>query len=270
MNDQRLSVNFIAESVGISIGSAHSILRENLMMKKVSAQWVPRMLSDVQKVDRTETSASLLSLFNENPDNFISRFVTADKTWLHLFDPESKTQSMAWKHVTSPPPRKFHVVVSVRKVMDTILGCWRHCTDWLSWTWQHYYRNLLCWSDWKMLSSTEREETRKIASWDQDNATHLLTHLITSTDCHPKCRFRTAPSSTVFIRLGPQWLLFVSKTEGIHERTEIRWWWGCYLHCKWLARGPRSRILLQWNPGFGEMLDQVHFCWRGLCWKVTK
>ena len=47
MNDRRLSVDFIAESVGISIGSAHSILRENMMMKKASARWVPRMLSDV-------------------------------------------------------------------------------------------------------------------------------------------------------------------------------------------------------------------------------
>ena len=48
------------------------------MMKKVSARWVLRMLSDVQKADRAETSVSLLSLFNENPDNFISRFVTVD------------------------------------------------------------------------------------------------------------------------------------------------------------------------------------------------
>ena len=62
MNDWRLSVDFIAESVGISIGSAHSILRENLMMKKVSAWWVPRMLSDVQKADRAKTSASLLRM----------------------------------------------------------------------------------------------------------------------------------------------------------------------------------------------------------------
>jgi len=35
-----------------------------------------------------------------NPDKFVSRFVTIDETWLHHFDPESKTQSMAWKHVT--------------------------------------------------------------------------------------------------------------------------------------------------------------------------
>jgi len=63
------------------------------------------MLTDVQKADHAETSASFLTLFHENPDNFISRFVTVDETWLHHFDPESKTQSMAWEHVTSPPPR---------------------------------------------------------------------------------------------------------------------------------------------------------------------
>ena len=47
MNDRRLTVSFIALSVGISVGSVHSILTENLLMKKVSARWVPRMLLDV-------------------------------------------------------------------------------------------------------------------------------------------------------------------------------------------------------------------------------
>jgi len=57
------------------------------------------MLTDVQKAGRTETSAGLLRLFNENPDKFISRFVTVDESWLHHFDPESKAQSMAGKRV---------------------------------------------------------------------------------------------------------------------------------------------------------------------------
>ena len=51
---------------------------------------MPRMLSDVQKADCAETSASLLSLFNENPVNFISRFVTVDETWLHHLEIERK------------------------------------------------------------------------------------------------------------------------------------------------------------------------------------
>ena len=120
MSDRRLSVCFIAASVGISTGSVHSILTENLSMNKVSARWVPRMLSDVQKADRVESSTGLLRLFNENPDNFVSRFLTVDETWLHHFDPESKLQSMTWKHACSPPPRKFRVVASARKVMATV------------------------------------------------------------------------------------------------------------------------------------------------------
>jgi len=44
-----------------------------------------------------------------------------------------------------------------------------------------------------------------------------------------------------------QWFLFVSETEGIRERTEICWRWGCYPHCKWLDGGPRSRLVPQWN-----------------------
>jgi len=89
----------------------------------LSARLVPCMLTDVQKADRAETSASLLTLFNENPDNFISRFVTVDETWLHHFDPESKAQNGLetwWKYVISLPPRKFCVIASDCKVMATI------------------------------------------------------------------------------------------------------------------------------------------------------
>jgi len=108
------------ESVGISTGRVHSILMENLLMKKVSAQWLSRMLSDAEKPNRVDVSTSLLRLFIENPDNFISRFLIVDETWLYSFDPESKMQSMAWKHVSSPPPRKFPVVATPHKVMATV------------------------------------------------------------------------------------------------------------------------------------------------------
>jgi len=72
MNDRRLTVSFIANSVGISTGSVRSTLTENLSMKKVSARWVPRMLTDVQKADGVDASIRLLHRFNEDPDNFIS------------------------------------------------------------------------------------------------------------------------------------------------------------------------------------------------------
>jgi len=77
------------------------------------------MLSNIQKVDCAETSASL---FNKNPNNFISRFVTVYETWLHHFDPKSKAQSMAWKHITSPPPRfRSRDIVSLQSYGHCIL-----------------------------------------------------------------------------------------------------------------------------------------------------
>ncbi|PNF14585.1 hypothetical protein B7P43_G13275, partial [Cryptotermes secundus] len=46
LEDRRLSVENIASKVGISVGSVHTILHEDLRMQKVSSRWVPRMLAD--------------------------------------------------------------------------------------------------------------------------------------------------------------------------------------------------------------------------------
>jgi len=65
MNDRRLTVCFIAKSIGISSCSVHSILTENLLTKKVSARWVPRMLSDVHgQIELTRRQVYSASLTN--------------------------------------------------------------------------------------------------------------------------------------------------------------------------------------------------------------
>jgi len=53
--------------------------------------------------------ASRLSNFwnffvRRDPDDFLSRLVTMDKTWLYHYDPETKQQSMEWRHSGSPRP----------------------------------------------------------------------------------------------------------------------------------------------------------------------
>jgi len=52
------------------------------------------------------------------------------------------------------------------------------------------------------------------------------------------------------------------------KRHKIFWRWGRYLRGIWLAGRPSTTILLQRDQSFGEMLDQVHFSCRCLCWKV--
>lgn len=118
--DRRTTVRFIAEEVKISIGSAHSIIHDRLGMKKVSARWVPRMLTAEQKQTRLRISQSCLDVLQRDPEQFLARFLTMDETWLHHYDPETKQQSMTWKRLSSPTPKKFKAIPSAGKVMGSL------------------------------------------------------------------------------------------------------------------------------------------------------
>lgn len=120
LEDRRLKICQIAEECGISEKSVSRILHEYLGMSKVSARWVPRMLTPLQKQGRVQISTENLALYNEGKDFFLSRIVTGDETWLHHWDPESKQESMQWKHKSSPPPKKFPTQPSAGKIMATI------------------------------------------------------------------------------------------------------------------------------------------------------
>jgi len=37
----------------------------------------------------------------------VSSIITGDETWIHHWDSDTKQESLQWKHVKSPPPRKF-------------------------------------------------------------------------------------------------------------------------------------------------------------------
>jgi len=53
---------------------------------------------------RYEASSANLKLTQLDWNLFLKRIVTGDETWIHHYDPESKQQSMQWKHTTSPSP----------------------------------------------------------------------------------------------------------------------------------------------------------------------
>ena len=120
MCDRTRSLRDIASEVGISFGAVQSILTDILGMPKVSARWVPKLLTEHQKGSRLDISRYFLSRYENDPEEFIDQVVTQDETWVHHFDPESKKQSMQWKHPSSPPSKKFKRVSSARKVMASI------------------------------------------------------------------------------------------------------------------------------------------------------
>jgi transposase len=118
MRDRRLTIREIAEEVGVSTFSAHSIVTEDLAMKRVSAKFVPKLLTAEQKQLRVEVSQDMLDSTNSDPD-FLNTIITGDESWVYGYDPETKSQSSQWKHSSSPRPKKARQVRSNVKVMLT-------------------------------------------------------------------------------------------------------------------------------------------------------
>ena len=67
---------------------------------------------------RKEMCNHLMKRYNKEGEAFLERVVTGYESWVHHFDPESKVQSMEYRHKTSP--RKFKVIALARKVLLTI------------------------------------------------------------------------------------------------------------------------------------------------------
>jgi histone-lysine N-methyltransferase SETMAR len=51
---------------------------------------------------------------------FLDNIVTGDETWVHHINPETKRNSMMWKHPSSPTAKKFKMTASAHKVMATV------------------------------------------------------------------------------------------------------------------------------------------------------
>ena len=91
-------------------------MKSDLKMSHVSARWVPRLLTDEEKLARVAASRTFLRKVETDP-TYLSRIITTDETWVHYYEPEDKRMSMVWKNHDSPPPKKAKVVKSMGKVM---------------------------------------------------------------------------------------------------------------------------------------------------------
>jgi len=58
-----------------------------------------------------------LEFFRPDSNDFQSRLVNMEETWLHHYDSETRQQSMEWWHSGSPPPQKIRVQKSAGKVI---------------------------------------------------------------------------------------------------------------------------------------------------------
>ena len=69
-SDRRIQVEEIARALGISHGSVSTILHDRLGMRKLTARWVLKSLSDEQMATRASVCSALLKRFRLKDDFF--------------------------------------------------------------------------------------------------------------------------------------------------------------------------------------------------------
>ena len=120
LSDRRLKVREWVEATRVSKGTVIAILQEKLGLQKISARWVPHLLSPENKRTQVVTSEALLARIRGNPQDFWRQLITVDETWIHYYTPETKEQSKQWISKGEPAPKKAKTVKSADKVMATV------------------------------------------------------------------------------------------------------------------------------------------------------
>jgi len=69
------------------------------------------MLTEEHKKQHVACGLTFLMRYHKEGDGMLSHIVTGDKTWVSHITPESKQQSLHWKHTGSPKREKVQADV---------------------------------------------------------------------------------------------------------------------------------------------------------------
>lgn len=76
----------MADKLHLSRETVRKILTEDLLMRKISAKMVSKILTDEQKERRVQVCVDLSTRIEEN-DDLVSKIVSGDETWCYQYDP---------------------------------------------------------------------------------------------------------------------------------------------------------------------------------------
>jgi hypothetical protein len=105
LDNHRITIRELSDELGLSFGSAQSILTEDLGRTHVSAKFVPKLLTVKQKETCLAVARDLLQCADQDTD-FMRTIITGDESWVYGYYPETKAQSSQWKTLGSPRPKR--------------------------------------------------------------------------------------------------------------------------------------------------------------------
>ncbi|UYV63511.1 hypothetical protein LAZ67_2004387 [Cordylochernes scorpioides] len=106
----------LEQDTGISKTTIGRIVTEDLRFKKTPAKFIPRFLTNEQKLCRLATCEDMLEMTRTDPE-WKDKIITGDETWVYGYDPETKRQSAEWRGQGDPRPKKSRILKSRNKVL---------------------------------------------------------------------------------------------------------------------------------------------------------
>ncbi|UYV69698.1 hypothetical protein LAZ67_7000285 [Cordylochernes scorpioides] len=89
----------LEQDTGISKTTIGRIVTEDLKLKKTPAKFIPRFLTNEQKLCRLATCEDMMEMTRMDPE-WKDKIITGDETWVYGYDPETKPQSAEWRGQT--------------------------------------------------------------------------------------------------------------------------------------------------------------------------
>ncbi len=112
----RSSIQQIATEVKLSFGTVRKALHKDLNMSKLSARWIPHLLSDPQKVRRMALARAALQHLQSRIVP-VDTVIAEDESWMFVWDPESRQASKQWIARGGERPTKVRIEQSTLKTM---------------------------------------------------------------------------------------------------------------------------------------------------------
>ena len=119
--DARFTVRDIARKVGILLSTVLLILKKHLKVRKISARWVPHLLTDEQKKQRVKVAKKLLQMFLKYDKKQFANVVTGPL----FIKPESIILSPSDRLAVRSGPIYFYAMERLvhRRRLSLQLGC---------------------------------------------------------------------------------------------------------------------------------------------------
>ena len=90
-------------------------------MRKVCARSVPHLLTEERKTQRLKCTRELLKTYKGCNSRVISKLLTGDETWVHMFEPQRRADNkLQWKRKDQKRPSIAKRTISSKKILYRI------------------------------------------------------------------------------------------------------------------------------------------------------